>query len=134
MNCNIRNRRQKILHNISFDTEVYDIYSPMFTSDESESESSSSSGSSSLVSEHVSEIASSTLIHSVLKEQDLDYNSENNKSSLSSIHKNLVFQDSPSKDIGGCEIEDMQDDTVMNRCNYMLKAPQGDQFREGILK
>lgn len=44
MNLNIRNRRQKILHNISFETEFYDVYNPVFTSEE---ESSSSSGSSS---------------------------------------------------------------------------------------
>jgi len=44
LNLNIRNRRQKILHNISFETEVYDIYDPVFTSEE-ESETSSSDSS-----------------------------------------------------------------------------------------
>jgi len=44
MNLNIRNRRQKILHKTSFETEVYDIYDPVFTSDE-ESETSSSGSS-----------------------------------------------------------------------------------------
>jgi hypothetical protein len=34
INLNIRNRRQKILHNISFETEFYDIYNPLFSSDE----------------------------------------------------------------------------------------------------
>ncbi len=28
INLNIRNRRQKILHDLSFETEVYDIYDP----------------------------------------------------------------------------------------------------------
>ena len=34
MNLNIRNRRQKILHNLSFETEVFDIYDPVYTSEE----------------------------------------------------------------------------------------------------
>jgi len=34
MNLNIRNRRQKILHNVSFESEFYDVYAPVFTSDE----------------------------------------------------------------------------------------------------
>jgi hypothetical protein len=51
MNLNIRNRRQKILHKLSFETEVFDIYDPMYTSDEasnsnSDTSSSGSSGSS----------------------------------------------------------------------------------------
>ena len=51
MNLNIRNRRQKILHNVSFESEMYDVYAPVFTSDEesitsnSESSMSSSRGS-----------------------------------------------------------------------------------------
>ena len=28
LNLNIRNRRQKILHNMSFETECFDIYEP----------------------------------------------------------------------------------------------------------
>ena len=58
MNLNIRNRRQKILHKISFETEVYDIYDPVFSSDYtssgSSSESSSGSSSSSSMSSDVS--------------------------------------------------------------------------------
>jgi hypothetical protein len=45
MNLNIRNRRQKILHKLSFETEVYDIYDPVYTSDEEESDSETSSSS-----------------------------------------------------------------------------------------
>ena len=47
LNVNIRNRRQKILFNMSFETEVYDIFDPIFTSEEDASEvnSSESSGS-----------------------------------------------------------------------------------------
>lgn len=51
MNLNIRNRRQKILHNVSFESEMYDVYAPVFTSDEesitsnSESSMTSSRGS-----------------------------------------------------------------------------------------
>ena len=46
MNLNIRNRRQKILHNLSFETEICDIYDPVFTSEEdTNSDDSSSSGS-----------------------------------------------------------------------------------------
>jgi hypothetical protein len=32
LNLNIRNRRQKILHEISFETQYYDIYDPYFSS------------------------------------------------------------------------------------------------------
>ena len=43
IHLNIRNRRQKILHNISFETEAYDIYNPDFSSEEeSDSEYTSS--------------------------------------------------------------------------------------------
>lgn len=31
---NIRNRRQKVLENISFESEVYNIYDPCFSSEE----------------------------------------------------------------------------------------------------
>lgn len=50
MNLNIRNRRQRIIHNLSFETEIYDIYDPVYTSEEdlSDSETSSSSEGSSL--------------------------------------------------------------------------------------
>jgi len=34
LNLNIRNRRQKILHNLSFETDVFDIYDPVYTSEE----------------------------------------------------------------------------------------------------
>jgi hypothetical protein len=43
MNLNIRNRRQKIIHNISFETELYDIYDPVFSSEEESQTSSSDS-------------------------------------------------------------------------------------------
>jgi hypothetical protein len=51
MNLNIRNRRQKILHKLSFETEAFDIYDPIYTSEEesnsnSDTSSSDSSGSS----------------------------------------------------------------------------------------
>ena len=51
MKLNIRNRRQKILHKLSFETEAFDIYDPIYTSDEesgtnSETLSASSSASS----------------------------------------------------------------------------------------
>ena len=46
LNLNIRNRRQKLLHNMSFETECFDIYDPQFTSEE-ENDSSSGSGSTS---------------------------------------------------------------------------------------
>lgn len=46
INLNIRNRRQKILHKMSFETDCYDIYDPHFTSEEENSDSSSGSGSS----------------------------------------------------------------------------------------
>lgn len=45
LNLNIRNRRQKLLHNMSFETDCYDIYDPQFTSEE-ENSSSSGTGSS----------------------------------------------------------------------------------------
>lgn len=45
MNLNIRNRRQKILHKLSFESEVFDIYDPIYTSEEEDSESDSSSSS-----------------------------------------------------------------------------------------
>jgi hypothetical protein len=45
MNLNIRNRRQKILYKLSFETEVYDIYDPVYTSEEDESDSETSSSS-----------------------------------------------------------------------------------------
>lgn len=34
INLNIRNRRQKVLFNISFESEFYDIYNPEFSSQE----------------------------------------------------------------------------------------------------
>lgn len=51
MNLNIRNRRQKILHKLSFETEAFDIFDPVYTSEEesnsnSDTSSSGSSGSS----------------------------------------------------------------------------------------
>ena len=45
MNLNIRNRRQKILHKISFETDVYDIYDPVYTSEEEDSDSDTSTSS-----------------------------------------------------------------------------------------
>ena len=50
MNLNIRNRRQKILHKLSFETEVFDIYDPMYTSDEDSDSNSDTSSSESSVS------------------------------------------------------------------------------------
>lgn len=47
INLNIRNRRQKILHKMSFETDCYDIYDPHFTSEEEGSSSSSGSSGSS---------------------------------------------------------------------------------------
>jgi hypothetical protein len=49
INLNIRNRRQKVLHNISFETEMYDIYDPYFTSEDESSDTSSSYESSEIV-------------------------------------------------------------------------------------
>ena len=43
MNLNIRNRRQKILHNLSFETRIFDVYDPVYTSEEYNSEDNSSS-------------------------------------------------------------------------------------------
>ena len=81
---------------------------------------------------------------SVINEQDLDYNSENNNSSLSSIHREIqeVPEQSnsgilPQKqssgkskgskkaeqlemETGGCQFEEMQDDTVMDKCKAMF--------------
>ena len=45
MNLNIRNRRQKILHKLSFETEGHDIYDPVYTSEEEDSDSDSSTSS-----------------------------------------------------------------------------------------
>lgn len=45
MNLNIRNRRQKILHKMSFESEEFDVYNPVFTSEESNSNSSNSDSS-----------------------------------------------------------------------------------------
>lgn len=50
MNLNIRNRRQKIIHKLSFETEVFDIYDPMYTSDEESGSNSDTSSSDSSVS------------------------------------------------------------------------------------
>ena len=36
VNLHIRNKRQKVLHNTSFETEFFDIYDPHFTSQEEE--------------------------------------------------------------------------------------------------
>ena len=59
INLNIRNRRQRILHKISFETEVYDIYDPVFSSDYSSSGSSSSTSSSGSSSSESSEVSNS---------------------------------------------------------------------------
>ena len=67
-------------------------------------------------------------------EKDLEYNSENNRSSLSSIHReiqeaneqelSLKQSEKESMETGGCQPKDLQDDTVMNKCNNMLmKSP-----------
>jgi hypothetical protein len=70
-----------------------------------------------------------------LKEQDLDYNSENNRSSLSSIHREIQEAPQPQEtrnnkldmdpsngemETGGCQVEEMQNDTAVNECNFML--------------
>lgn len=64
-----------------------------------------------------------------LKEHDLDYNSENNQSSLSSIHREIQEADESKtrnnrldsgRETGGCQVEEMQNDTVVNKCNYLL--------------
>ena len=215
MNLNIRNRRQKILHKLSFETEVFDIYDPMYTSDEDSDSNSDTSSSESSVSsirdeqssygsqysssqkrekrntsdeadmrnnlnqaghrnfdsenlqnpdsieldQGYKQLAKNNKIKrsdSQLNEQDLDYNSEYNRSSLSSIHREihepsekLVSGESKSlqqseqkgqnltglvdegEELGGCLVEDMQDDTVMNKCKSMFKQDstknQGEQ-------
>ena len=58
------------------------------------------------------------------------YDSEN-KSDLSSIHKDIAPMKSPEDfkpeckesfaDMGGCQVEDMWDDTVVNKCGRMLE-------------
>ena len=69
----------------------------------------------------------------------MDYYDSDNKSALSSIHKEIApvldveegnmppdFSRKPSEreaqfgGLGGCQVEEMQDDTVVNRCNNML--------------
>ncbi len=47
INLNIRNRRQKCIYNMSFETVVFDIYNPEYSSDEESSSSGSSATSSS---------------------------------------------------------------------------------------
>jgi hypothetical protein len=67
INLNIRNRRQKILHNISFESQFYDIFNPDFTSDEDNSEmteSRSSLASSEMAGNSASERSSASLTSS----------------------------------------------------------------------
>ena len=71
------------MHNISFETDIYDIYDPYFTSEDE-----SSSGSSSYESS-IAESESADSLKSELNEKDLEYDSQNNRSSLSSIHREM---------------------------------------------
>ena len=121
VNCLVRTRRQKIVMQISFESEVHDIYDPAFSSQESGSYDSSSTSSSSISQD--------------LMGADL-YDSEN-KSDLSSIHKDIAgspradFQDDLKKvDLGGCPGEEMWDDTVVNRCGRMLQKGAIETIRE----
>ena len=43
MNLNIRNRRQKILHKMSVESDTFDVYNPVYTSEESNSSQTGSS-------------------------------------------------------------------------------------------
>ena len=177
MNLNIRNRRQKILHKLSFETEVYDIYDPVYTSEEEDSDSdtsTSSEGSSlqnrssssnsqenrsasdrakfqprqfvmpvSKPAQNYTHLQKRQLSESQLNEQDLDYNSENNHSSLSSIHREIHDAPSSSQHIsekpddaehGGCLVEEMQDDTVMNKCKSMFQHGQNYIVLESMIE
>ena len=51
VNLNIRNRRQKLHYNMSFETEMHDIYEPIYTSEEETSSASRSDTSSSYYSQ-----------------------------------------------------------------------------------
>lgn len=167
LNLNIRNRRQKLLHNLSFESEFYDVYDPNFTSeDEEEDSNASSSGtiveeddplSEDIEGDSCYKSSSSDTTNSEnaeecstkLNPKDLEYNSENNRSSLSSIHReiqeapttiidqqqdsvlkpqNLIVAHSSGRnrrktidmETGGCQVEEMQNDTVMNKCGHMF--------------
>ena len=97
---------------------MHDIYSPHYSSQESGSDMSSSSASSSRSSNSVGKLMNSEL-----------YDSEN-KSDLSSIHKDIAQMDSPAdfkpetreslRDLGGCQVEEMRDDTVVGKCGRMF--------------
>lgn len=54
MNLNIRNRRQKILHKMSFESDTFDVYNPVYTSEESNSSNTDSSHTSTSQEEEVS--------------------------------------------------------------------------------
>lgn len=122
VNCLVRTRRQKIVMQISFESEVHDIYDPVFSSQESGSYDSSST-------------SSSSLSQDLMMKSEL-YDSEN-KSDLSSIHKDIAgsprenFKEDLKKlDMGGCPGEEMWDDTVVNRCGRMLQKGAIETIRE----
>ena len=92
-----------------------------------------------------SQLKKCQLSESQLNEQDLDYNSENNHSSLSSIHREIHDAPSSSQHIsekplsdeaehGGCLVEEMQDDTVMNKCKSMFHHGQNYIVLESMIE
>ena len=88
MNLNIRNRRQKILHNLSFETRIFDVYDPVYTSEEYNSEDNSSSMTS-------SSSGSCTIEGSVSQETFSSYDSQENSQSSGPYH-NTSRQGSPN--------------------------------------
>lgn len=91
INLNIRNRRQKILHNISFESEFYDIFNPEFSSEgDSELTDSKSSGQ---TSEEAAETSSSELSNS----KSYDSNENSLTSSQASSRSQNSFQLSGGK-------------------------------------
>ena len=125
INLNIRNRRQKILHNISFETDVFDIYNPSYSSDSSSSgsytTSSIASSSSNSIEQQIqgdmsseSQRSSKQNTVSKLMEKDLEYNSENGRSSLSSIHRSI--QEAPTQELSLKQSDKMTESMETGGC------------------